>query len=79
MIAKRLKRRRPPPLEVELTVVMNLGDGPQDAVTLVDERRVPLVGSVFANRDRIARSFLRLIASSPLRSRNVMRKILQRR
>jgi hypothetical protein len=79
MIAKRLKRRRPPPLEVELTVVMNLGDAPQDAVTLVRERRVPLVGSVFENRDRIARSFLRLIAASPLRSRNVMRKILRRR
>jgi hypothetical protein len=79
MIAKRLKRRREPPLEVELTVVMNLGDGPQDAITLVEDRRVPLVGSVFENRDRIARGFLRLLARSPLRSPDVLRRILRRR
>jgi hypothetical protein len=51
-------------MEVILTVKFNFGDRPRDHVTLVDERRVPLVGSVFENRDRIAREFLRLLVKA---------------
>jgi len=63
----RARERRKQPMEVVLTVKMNFGDHPRDAVTLVEERRVPLVGSVFENRDRIAREFLRLLVKAGAR------------
>jgi hypothetical protein len=79
MIAKRHRRKRTPPLDVELTVVMNFGDAPEDAVTLMRDRRVPLVGSVFDNRDRIARGFLRLLVRSGLSRPDVLPSKLFRR
>lgn len=75
----RLDRRRRTPMEVILTFRMNFGDYPEDAVTLVDRRRVPLVGSVFDNRDRIAREFLRLMLSAGARQPRVVRRLLGRR
>ena len=68
IISKAIRRaRKRDPLEVVLTFKMNFGDTPGDSLTLVDERRVPLVGSVFENRDRIAREFLRLLVKAGLR------------
>lgn len=69
----RLRRRQP--LEVILTVKMNFGDHPRDAMTLMHERRVPLVGSVFDNRDRIAREFLRTLVKAGARQPAVMRRL----
>ena len=65
IISKTLARARTrEPMEVVLTVKMNFGDRASDAVTLIDERRVPLVGSVFENRDRIAREFVKLLVKA---------------
>lgn len=77
MITKgpRRVRRKQPPLDVHLTLKMNLGDSPGDVVTLVENRRVPLVGSVFENRDRIAREFLRLLATVGLRRPATVREM----
>lgn len=73
-------RRRPrEPLEVILTVKMNFGQQPRDAVTLVDERKVPLVGSVFENRDRIAREFMRLLVRAGARQPAMVRRALSAR
>jgi len=63
----RARRRRKEPLDVVLTLKLNFGDSPGDALTLVEEQRVPLVGSVFENRDRIAREFLRLLLKASSR------------
>ena len=63
----RERRRSKQPMEVILTVKFNFGDHPRDAMTLVQERRVPLVGSIFDNRDRIAREFLRLLVKAGAR------------
>jgi hypothetical protein len=73
------RKRRREPLDVILTVKFNFGDAPGDAVTLMHERRVPLVGSVFENRDRIAREFLRLLVKAGARQPRVMRRLLARR
>ena len=73
------RHRRKQPMEVILTVRMNFGDHPRDAMTLVEERRVPLVGSVFDNRDRIAREFLRLLVKAGARQPGVMRRMFGRR
>lgn len=58
-----------------LTLKLNYGDEPSESVTLVDERRVPLVGSVFDNRDRIAREFLNLITRAATRQPRLLRRI----
>lgn len=57
----RRKVRRKEPLEVVLTFKMNFGNQPEDALTLIKNQRVPLAGSVFENRDRIARGLVRLL------------------
>jgi hypothetical protein len=69
----RVRQRRQPPLDVILTLKVNLGDHPDDAVTLIEERRVPLVGSVFENRDRIAREFLALLMKAGAHPRALRR------
>lgn len=42
---------------MRLTFKINFGDTPDDAVTVMNERRVPMVNSVFDQRDRIIRTF----------------------
>lgn len=75
-VLDRLDRRQRTPLEVVLTVKMNFGEGASDAVTLVNRRRVPWVGSVFDNRDRIAREFLRLMVKAGFRQPHAMQRLL---
>jgi len=75
----RSRHRRKQPMDVILTLKINFGDSPSDALTLVDERRVPLVGSVFENRDRIAREFLRLLLKATSLQPRVVRTLLSRR
>lgn len=64
-----------------LTFKMNLGDRPEDALTLIKNQRVPLVGSVFENRDRIARGFVRLLIKAGAKQPRIwssMRALRQR-
>jgi hypothetical protein len=70
---ERARTRRREPMDVILTLKINLGDRPEDAVTR--ERRVPLVGSVFDNRDRIAREFLRLLLKVGLAQPQTLRRL----
>lgn len=49
-------RRRAEPLEVKLTLRYRFGDEPDDTVTVMDDRAIPMVDSVFKNRDRIVRA-----------------------
>ena len=68
IISKAMRRsRKRESLEVILSFKMRFGEAPDDQLTLIDERRVPLVGSVFDNRDRIAREFLRLLVKAGVR------------
>lgn len=66
-------------MDVILTLKINFGGRPADALTLVKERRVPLVGSVFDNRDRIAREFLRLLLKASALQPRVLKTLLSRR
>lgn len=75
----RVRRRGKQPMDVILTLKINFGDSPGDALTLIEERRVPLVGSVFDNRDRIAREFLRLLLAAGARQPKVLRTLLSGR
>jgi hypothetical protein len=75
----RARQRRKEPLDVVLTLKLNFGDSPGDALTLIEEQRVPLVGSVFENRDRIAREFLRLLLKASSRQPSVLKTLMSRR
>ena len=63
------KRRKREPIQVNMTLVVKTGPEPEDKFTIMDNRRVPMVGSVFEYRLRIRRFFvstlLRVATSSP--------------
>lgn len=78
MIAKAASqraRKKQEPLDVRLTVKVNFGDSPQEAVTVMDDRRVPMVNSVFDNRDRILRIFATTLMRVGLAQPKVVREL----
>lgn len=79
MVAKprAVGRRRKPeePLEVRVSLRFVFGDGPGESVRMIDDRRVPLVGSVFEHRDRILRSFAMLMLRAGVAQPKVIAEI----
>lgn len=55
------RKRRKEPLDVRLTVAFRFGEEPEDRVTVMNDRSIPLVGTVFESRDRILRGFSKLL------------------
>ena len=75
--ARRVAQRRPDePLQVNLTVSFRFGDGADDRVTPIRRRRIPMVNSVFQNRDRILRTFVGLMFKVGLSSPKVVGQLL---
>jgi hypothetical protein len=70
------KRDDEEPLEVDLTLVFRFGDEPGDAVTVIDNRRVPMVGSIFDSRDAILRGFVRNMLKAGLTRPKVLGEVL---
>jgi hypothetical protein len=64
------------PLEVDLTLVFRFGDEPGEAVTVIDNRRVPMVGSIFDSRDAIVRAFVRNMLKAGLTQPKVLGEVL---
>ena len=75
MIAK-AKKAEPEPLEVQLTVAFQYGKAKDDRVLMLDEQNVPMVGSVFANRNRIIRGFLSLLLKASVAQPKVVRELI---
>ncbi|MES2885792.1 MAG: hypothetical protein V4709_13375 [Pseudomonadota bacterium] len=63
------------PLDVRLSFKINFGDTPADAVTVMHERRVPMVNSVFDQRDRIIRTFAMSLLRVGLAQPKVVREV----
>lgn len=63
------------PLEVRLTMRFKFGDEPDDVITMMDDRAVPMVDSVFRNRDRIVRTFVRLLVKAGMAQPRVAREL----
>lgn len=63
------------PLDVRLTFKINFGETPADAVTVMNERRVPMVDSVFEHRDRIVRTFAMSLVRVGLAQPKVVREV----
>lgn len=80
MIPKRpqakAKKKQREPVNVELTVRFNFGDQPEDAVTVIDRRNIPMVDSVFKSRDAILKSFVRLLVKAGLKQPKVVRELV---
>lgn len=75
--APRRKRRprKSDPLDVQLTVRFNFGEEPEDHVTVIDNRSVPMVGGLIANRDRILRGFVNLLLRTAMKQPRVAREL----
>lgn len=72
--AKRRRKLREP-LDVRVTFKINFGDTEADAVTVMNERRVPMVNSVFEHRDRIVRTFAMSLVRAGLGQPKVVREV----
>lgn len=74
--AKPRRRRRNEPLEVKLTLRYRFGDEPDDAVTMMNDRAIPMVDSVFKNRDRIVRAFAMTLVRAGISKPKVVRELV---
>ena len=72
-IAKPRRRKAKELLEIKLTLRYRFGEEPDDTVTMMDDRAVPMVDSVFSNRDRI----LRALATTMVRAGASQPKVLK--
>lgn len=68
-------RRRKETLELDLTVSFRFGEEPGDKVTVIDDRRVPMVGSVFDRRDALLRGFVGLLLKAGLSQPRVLAQL----
>lgn len=75
-IAKRRSRRASTPLEVRLTLRYRFGDQAEDAVTMIDDRAMPMVGGVLNNRERILRALTATMVRAGLSQPKVLRELL---
>jgi hypothetical protein len=70
------KRRASQPVDIRLTVSFRFGDEPGDLVTVMDDRRIPLVGTLFDSRDAILRGFLGLMFKASLKQPKVLAEVV---
>ncbi len=72
----RTKSRGREPLDVELTLSFRFGDEADDKITMIDNRRIPMVGSVFEKRDLLIRNFVKLMVKAGVSQPKVVRELL---
>lgn len=73
---KTKETRADEPLDIDLTVSFRFGDEPGDKVTMIDNRRVPMVGNVFEQRDAMVRGFVRLLLKAGITQPKVLGEIV---
>lgn len=71
----RRTRREQEPLAVELSLTVRFGDEPEESVTVMNQRKVPMVNSVFHYRDRILRQMSLLIFRAGMTQPKVVREL----
>lgn len=73
---RKSKAGREEPLEVDLTLAFRFGDEPKDTVTVINNRRVPMIGSIFDSRDAIMRGFVRHLIKAGLSQPKVLSEVV---
>lgn len=77
MIAKaRRASRKREPVDVRLTVAFRFGPEPEDHVTVMNDRSVPMVGTLFDSRDAIVRGFFKLLLKASAQQPKVAAELL---
>ena len=61
---------------MRLTLRFKFGEEPGETVTMMDDRRIPMVNSVFKSRDKIVRSFAMLMVRAGAMQPKVIREIV---
>lgn len=67
------------PLEVRLSFTIRTGGRDEDEYRLLQDKRVPMVGSVFQYRDRAARFLALSLMRVAAMNKSVLRSALRRR
>jgi hypothetical protein len=74
-LGQKSSKKKPEPLEVRLTLSYKFGDESDDSVTIMNNRSVPMVNSVFDNRDRILRGLVVTLLKAGASQPKVMREL----
>lgn len=57
-------------------MAVRYGDEPDESLTVVDGRKVPMVGSVFEQRDRIVRGFGKVLLKTLSARPSLLREVI---
>ncbi len=60
---------------MRMTMRFKFGEAPEEAVTVMNDRRIPMVGSVFESRDRILRAFTGILLRTGLAQPKVAKEL----
>lgn len=74
--SERSKRRKPEPVDLRLSFVVRTGDEDEDVVTILDEKELKMVGSVFQYRDKAARFLAMSLVKVAATNRKVFRQVV---
>ncbi len=73
---RRRRRRKPQPVDIRMSFVVRTGEEPEDVVTIMDERELKMVGSVFQYRDQAARFLAMSLVKVAATNRKVFRQVV---
>lgn len=74
--AKARADARREPVEVRMTLRYRFGPDEDETVTVMNDQRVPMVGSVFDYRDRILKTFTRGLVKAAATQPRVLRELM---
>lgn len=73
---RKARRESQEPVEVRLSLGFRFGEEEGDKVSMLENRSIPMVGSVFQYRDRIIRNFAMLMLRAGVSQPKVVAEIL---
>lgn len=72
----RPRRRKPEPLDVRMSFTVRTGEEPDDVVTIMDEKELKMVGSVFQYRAQAARFLAMTLVKVAATNRKVFSQVM---
>ena len=70
------RKRKPEPVDLRLSFTVRTGDEEEDVVTILDEKELKMVGSVFQYRDKAARFLAMSLVKVAATNRKVFRQVV---
>ena len=75
-LAEKRRKRKEEPLDLRLSFVVKTGDEEEDVVTIMDEKEIKMVGSVFQYRDQAARFLAMSLVKVAATNKKVFRQVV---